>query len=404
MLLCHQVGFLWSTSKLPTRPATQNGRIVDGHRARLRQRFLEAPDVLSQAELLELLLTYAIPRRGVEPVAKALLARFGSLLGVLGAPRQELESVAGIGESSSALIQLLGVMTEMTCENGTRATQVALWPEPESDLDRDEPEPTEREIRTFGNDEVQNALAYLPQAGRFETYGAYAQFLQESLPYNSTSTRVRRARYLLNRFFPQETLETPLTYFADRCASVADLKSAVFYELLRAEPIAARVAEEVIWPALPRGGAHREALRDCVLKHLPDIKPKSAQKTLRSLINTFALLGVAEEREDSLRFAIHPGTAEGFLYVLAAEFPEPGMYTFEALDDGPMRHWLLWDADWMRGQIYRLRDAGIIAKVSEIDAMRQFTLAHGQMEALRQYFAGRQETNSKARSTEGPQS
>ena len=43
-----------------------------GHRARLRQRLLEAPADLSEAEILELLLSYAIPRRDVAPLADSL--------------------------------------------------------------------------------------------------------------------------------------------------------------------------------------------------------------------------------------------------------------------------------------------------------------------------------------------
>jgi DNA repair protein RadC len=62
------------------------------------------------------------------------------------------------------------------------------------------------------------------------------------------------------------------------------------------------------------------------------------------------------------------------------------MYPFEALEKGAMRRWLLWDREWIRRQLYNLRDLGVLSKVSEIDAMRQFTLRFGQREALRRYF------------------
>ena len=61
-----------------------------GHRARLRQRFLADPAVLSEVEMLELLLTYAIPRRDVAPLAQALVDRFGSADRVLTASYEEL--------------------------------------------------------------------------------------------------------------------------------------------------------------------------------------------------------------------------------------------------------------------------------------------------------------------------
>lgn len=69
-----------------------------GHRDRLRERFSTAGgDALPDYELLELLLFRLIPRADTKPVAKALLARFGTLAEVLGAPINLLQEVKGIG-------------------------------------------------------------------------------------------------------------------------------------------------------------------------------------------------------------------------------------------------------------------------------------------------------------------
>ena len=51
-----------------------------------------------------------------------------------------------------------------------------------------------------------------------------------------------------------------------------------------------------------------------------------------------------------------------------------------------MRHWLLWDREWMQQQLYNLRDLSILSKVSQIDTLRQFTLQFDQRTALRHYF------------------
>src|SRR5690606_19599065 len=67
-----------------------------GHRERLRQRFSEAPVQLTDAQRLELLLTFAIPRRDVAPLADRLIQRFGSLDQVLSASRDELHAVEGV--------------------------------------------------------------------------------------------------------------------------------------------------------------------------------------------------------------------------------------------------------------------------------------------------------------------
>jgi DNA repair protein RadC len=71
-----------------------------GHRERLRGRFRDAgPDAVSDYELLELVLFRAIPQRDVKPLAKELIAKFGSFAEVVAAPRARLKEVKGIGEA-----------------------------------------------------------------------------------------------------------------------------------------------------------------------------------------------------------------------------------------------------------------------------------------------------------------
>jgi DNA repair protein RadC len=69
-----------------------------GHRKRLRERFIKSGlDGLADYEVIELLLTLAIPRSDVKRPAKALIARFRNLRGVLDARLEELREVPGIG-------------------------------------------------------------------------------------------------------------------------------------------------------------------------------------------------------------------------------------------------------------------------------------------------------------------
>jgi len=79
-----------------------------GHRERLRQRFLDGgPDAVTEYELLELVLFRAIPRRDVKPLAKALIARFGSFAEVVSAPRPRLREIEGLGEAAIAEIKIV---------------------------------------------------------------------------------------------------------------------------------------------------------------------------------------------------------------------------------------------------------------------------------------------------------
>jgi DNA repair protein RadC len=72
-----------------------------GHRERLRSRFMEAgAQALADYEMLELVLFRAVPRRDVKPLAKTLLAKFGSFAEVISAPPKRLAEVDGLGEAA----------------------------------------------------------------------------------------------------------------------------------------------------------------------------------------------------------------------------------------------------------------------------------------------------------------
>ncbi len=71
-----------------------------GHRDRLRARFSEnGAESIADYELLELILFRALPRRDTKPIAKNLIARFGSFSEVLSAPQNRLMEVPGIGRT-----------------------------------------------------------------------------------------------------------------------------------------------------------------------------------------------------------------------------------------------------------------------------------------------------------------
>lgn len=84
-----------------------------GHRGRLRDRFLAGePDALPDYELLELLLFNVFPRGDTKPLAKALIARFGSFAEAVSAAPARLREVAGVGDAVVAqfrLVQAAGI-------------------------------------------------------------------------------------------------------------------------------------------------------------------------------------------------------------------------------------------------------------------------------------------------------
>ncbi|MBI1684940.1 RadC family protein [Caulobacter hibisci] len=79
-----------------------------GHRERLRERARAGGlAALPDYELLELYLFRSLPRGDVKPLAKALLARFGSFAGVIGASVEELKIVSGVGEAAAVELKIL---------------------------------------------------------------------------------------------------------------------------------------------------------------------------------------------------------------------------------------------------------------------------------------------------------
>jgi len=80
-----------------------------GHRARLRESFLaRGLQGVHEHQILELLLTFAIPRKDTNPLAHSLIKRFGSLKDVLNANAYDLMQTEGIGESAAVLLSLVG--------------------------------------------------------------------------------------------------------------------------------------------------------------------------------------------------------------------------------------------------------------------------------------------------------
>jgi len=79
-----------------------------GHRQRLRERFLKSGlEGFADYEVVELLLTLAIPRSDVKQPAKALIARFGNLRAILDAPIHELQAVGGIGSVTPVALKII---------------------------------------------------------------------------------------------------------------------------------------------------------------------------------------------------------------------------------------------------------------------------------------------------------
>ena len=82
-----------------------------GHRQRLRQKFLAGQ--LSDSEIVELLLAYAIPRCDVRPLSRLLLKKYGSIHRLLNAPIDSLMDNSGVKENTAVLLKLIHLITKL---------------------------------------------------------------------------------------------------------------------------------------------------------------------------------------------------------------------------------------------------------------------------------------------------
>jgi DNA repair protein RadC len=86
---------------------------TEGHRDRLRTRFVAGgADPMPDYELLELILFRVMPRRDVKPVAKRLIAKFGSFAEVMSAPVERLVEVDGVGKSTALDISIISAAAQ----------------------------------------------------------------------------------------------------------------------------------------------------------------------------------------------------------------------------------------------------------------------------------------------------
>lgn len=84
---------------------------------------------MADYELLELLLTYVIPRIDTKPLAKALLHKFGSLLAILQQPHERLVKVDGIGEKSALFLKLIHAFLTRCTESAVEDNAPISGPE-----------------------------------------------------------------------------------------------------------------------------------------------------------------------------------------------------------------------------------------------------------------------------------
>jgi len=117
----------------PARPSPKGsdaGKTAgQGHRARLRERLLTGgAEALADYEVLEYLLFAGMRQGDTKPIAKALIAHFGSLAAVLNADPKALQRVKGVGETSAAALKSVAIAARRMARNEvTQKPVLSSW-------------------------------------------------------------------------------------------------------------------------------------------------------------------------------------------------------------------------------------------------------------------------------------
>lgn len=356
---------------------------------------------------MELLLTFAIPQKDVQPLARSLLQRFGSLRATVAAPEDELKQVSGVGDGTVALLKLAGFVGNAVVSDdgdGGASTnrQLPLFASPDDPSvesssgrsrvddepdaggdDRDDqierPKKAPRRSRhrgsdLFGKALLKDAIDLLPRLPDTESLDEMRAFLRRGgLHYNSEQTRIRYSNYILLRMFPTGSADAALRTFARRYPNSRALRDVAFYRFAKAEPLMARIVRELLAPAIGPGVLPREVIRHYLAERFPEAKAESIQTCYQASIEALEAARLCRIDRKQIVFHLREIDLTSFAFVLHSEFPEPGMYPLSAVESNPAVQAMLWREDRLIPTMYELRNRGLISKISEIDTVRQFT-------------------------------
>jgi len=361
-----------------------------GHRQRLRDRFASGEKASrSEEALLELLLTYAIPQKDVQPLAMRLLSEYGSLSSLLETPMETLCQSDGVKGSSAVLLKLVDWIRQQhgpklpgkkKAKAPTQATLFESISSAEEQAASTLIEPRRAKVirrygtEMFGKAVLKEAIQILPSLPDSESLDDIRSFLRAKLHFSAELTRKRYANYITRRMFPDGYADGPVRAFAKAFPNSQELRDACFYRFLQSEPLEVEIIEDLIIPNLGTGRLSRERIRKRLSEKFPEAK--SIVDCGKAIVDALTAGGIVKADRTKISFAYREIPAASFSFILHSEFPEPGMYDIRKLEENRMIRAMLWNPERLLHAHYELRNQGLISKVSEIDNIRQFTTKH----------------------------
>ncbi|MCL5960613.1 MAG: DNA repair protein [Chloroflexi bacterium] len=392
-----------------------------GHRKRIKERFLAGGEgALTDEALLELLLSYAIPQKDLQPLVKNLMAEFSSLSGVLKADAKALAAVNGLGEHSAVLLKLVDwirihrasveaeedrTLTRMEPKTMQSTLFELVQDEVREDENSGEPEEIpfveeenesaegtaaivpesvrpRRGTGLFGKALIKESMHLLPQLPDTQSLDEIRAYVRQNLHFNAEETRHRYSNYIVRRMFPWGYADPGMLRFARKFAGRQELGDVCYYRFSKAESLLLDIVGNLLLPGIGQGRLERIALRRYMIERFPSAK--SIVQHSQAVVDVLEDSGVARADKTSIAMSFREILLPSFAFVLHSEFPEPGMYDIDRLESNEAVRAMLWNPDRILPALYELRNSGIISKVSEIDSFRQFTTKYNLAQVVEQ--------------------
>lgn len=379
-----------------------------GHRQRLRDKFTEDPSALNETELLELMLTYAIPRRDVKPLATELIVNYGSLSSLLAADTSDLCKNKGVNEYTAACLKLVawvgniysdGQKTVLSpvkdaakefqpADNAEQAAKPVITPTLETSgplvaeegtLFEAEPgikppagKSKQSTVNMFSKSLLRETIDILPHIPYTKSMEDVRAFLLSNLHYSSEQTRMRFMSYIIRRLFPYGQVDTPIFLFSQKYAGRQELRDVCFYRFCKAEPLMQDIIQNLFIPEYRNGSVTRNAIRAFLQKRYP--MKKSYGDCAQAIVETLVASGIARADRTKITCVYRDILLPSLAFILHSEFPA-GMYNLNEVEGCTAFKCLFWRQNQVKESLYTLRNMNLIPKISEIDNISQITIS-----------------------------
>ena len=361
-------------------------------RQRLKDSFIAGePESQTDEAILEILLSYAIPKTDLQPLAHKLINQFGDLSGVLAADFNELCNVSGMKTYSATLIKVLDRIRvnykiqlsknaslsdkRISGQQTTLSFQEKMSEEDDSYINQKILRP-EKRIKhqgtgLFSHAVLKEGIDILPKLPETEDLREIKQFIKDNLHFSAVETRKRYTNYIVSRLFLDGYADHALRLFAKNFTGSQELRDVCFYRFCKAEPLMFSICEDLILPAIGDGQLKRGRLRQYLTTRFPS--SKNIKKGANGVVEAMIAGRIARSDYNKILFMYREISISSFAFVVHSEFPAPGIYDIAKIEQNRSIRALLWNPNRILPSLYELRNRGLIAKVSEIDTVRQFT-------------------------------